>query len=261
MMKDRNARPVVVTRPLAQATPLAQRIAEAGREAVVFPLLEILPLADQSKLQDALRNLDKYAMAAFVSPNAIDAAFALLDAWPAQLAIAVVGEGSKAALAQHGVNSSNATIFSPRDPSRTDSQTLLEVLDIDALQGKSVLILRGETGRELLADALREKGVAVEQVAAYRRVAPILDQDSRMKLLGLLDGEANWVITSSEALRNLMQMVREAAGENGVAKMQQQNLIVPHIRIAETARMLGFAHITQTGSGDEQLIAALQFRA
>ena len=260
-MKDSHARPVVVTRPFAQATPLAQRIAATGREAVIFPLLDILPLPDQSRLQDTLRNLDKYAMVAFVSPNAIDAAFTLLKTWPAQVAIAVVGEGSKAALAWHGVNSSNATIFSPRNPNRTDSQTLLEVLDIEALQGKRVLIIRGETGRELLADALREKGVEVEQVAAYRRVAPVLDQDGRTELLRLLDGDADWVITSSEALRILMQMVREVAGETGVAKMQQQYLIVPHIRIAETAQMLGFANITQTGSGDEQLIAALQFRA
>jgi uroporphyrinogen-III synthase len=46
-----------------------------------------------------------------------------------------------------------------------------------------------------------------------------------------------------------------------VAKMQQQHIIVPHVRIAESAQKLGFGHITQTGSGDEPLLAALQFRA
>lgn len=259
-MTNTNACPVVITRPLAQAEPLARQVRAIGREAVVFPLLEILPLSDTTRLRTALDSLDRYAMVAFVSPNAIDAAFAHLTAWPPHVALAVVGEGSKASLAQHGLTSENATIISPADRKRTDSQTLLEVLDIAALRGKKVLIIRGEAGRELLSDALREKGVEVEQVAAYRRAAPPLDEHRRDTLLRLLHADAEWVITSSESLRNLIDMVRTVAGEAGVVKMQQQKLIVPHIRIAETAQALGFVRILQTASGDEPLLAALQFR-
>lgn len=260
-MTTPNARPVVITRPLAQAEPLAQQVAACGREAVVFPLLEILPIADTTQASAVLAKADDYAIVAFVSPNAIDAAFSYMTDWPSHVALAVVGEGSKAALARHGLTPANATIFSPVDPHRTDSQTLLDVLDIESLRGKKVLIVRGETGRELLADALREKGVEVEQLAAYRRVAPVLDDARRAVLLRVLEAPADWVITSSEALRILLQMVREVAGDAGVVKMQQQNLVVPHIRIAETAHALGFVNVTQTGSGDEQVLAALQFRA
>lgn len=254
-------RPVVVTRPLAQAGPLAQRIAALGRDAVVFPLLAIQPLPDQTQLQSVLARLDQYAMVAFVSPNAIDALLGLLPKWPGNVAIAVMGQGSRAALAQHGLTTANATIISPVDPQRTDSQTLLEVLDIDALRGKRILIVRGESGRELLADALRERGVLVEQVAAYRRSAPVLDQAGREQLLHLLDADSEWIITSSEALRILIDMVRDLAGDQGVANLQRQRFIVPHVRIAENARTLGFANLVQTGSGDEQVLAALQFRA
>ncbi|WP_136419335.1 uroporphyrinogen-III synthase [Herbaspirillum sp. ST 5-3] len=260
-MTDQSSHPVVVTRPLAQARQLARRIVEQGREAVVFPLLDIQPLPDQSKLKAVLDDLASYAMVAFVSPNAIDAAFSILKEWPKEVAIAVMGEGSKLALANHGLTSTNANIISPIDPHRTDSQTLLEVLDLEALRGKRVLIVRGETGRELLADALRDQGVQVEQIAAYRRAAPVLDQPAREQLLRLLDCEGDWIITSSEALRILADMVRGLAGDQGVVKLQQQRLIVPHARIAENARMLGFVKLTQTGSGDEQLLAALQFRA
>ncbi len=260
-MTDQPFRPVVITRPLAQARPLAQRVAALGREAIVFPLLDIQPLPDQTKLRAVFGDLASYAMVAFVSPNAIDAAFSVLKDWPKQVAIAVMGEGSKTALAHHGLTPANASIISPIDPQRTDSQTLLEVLHIDALRGKRVLIVRGETGRELLADALRDKGVRVEQLAAYRRAAPKLDQAGREQLLRLLDCEGEWIITSSEALRILINMVRESAGDDGVVKMQQQKIIVPHVRIAESARMLGFVNITQTGSGDEHVLAALQFRA
>jgi uroporphyrinogen-III synthase len=254
-------RPVVITRPLAQADSLAQQVAAMGRDAVIFPLLEIHPLPDQAELRAALGDLSAYAMVAFVSPNAIDAAFAVLRNWPAQVALAVMGEGSRAALARHGVTDANAIIVSPRDAQRTDSLTLLAALDLAALRGKRVLILRGESGRELLAYALREAGVQVTQVAAYRRMAPALDQARRAQLRNLVDSENDWIVTSSEALRILMQMVQQAADSSGVVKMQQQTIIVPHVRIEETARLLGFRNITLTGSGDARLLAALQSRA
>lgn len=260
MTKHANNR-VVVTRPMAQAMPLARRVTALGRDAVVFPLLEILPLQDQAPLQAALRDLSRYAMVAFVSPNAIDAAFGILRAWPPGVAVAVVGEGSRAALAQHGLTAANACIFSPRDPKRTDSQTLLQALDLKALFGKEVLIVRAETGRELLADALRAAGVQVTQVAAYRRAAPVLDEAGRTQLNRLLDDSNDWIMTSSEALRNLVEMVEQLGDTSALTKLQQQRLIVPHVRIAETAEMLGLRNVTLTGSGDEQLLAALQSTA
>ena len=259
-MTEYNALPVVITRPLAQAMPLAQRVESVGRKAIIFPLLEIHPLSDQSLLQQVLNDLDRYAMVAFVSPNAIDAAFAIRKDWPRQVLIAIVGEGSRAALARHGLTSANAEIIAPTNRQRTDSETLLEVLDVEALYGKKVLLVRGETGRELLADGLREKGVEVEAVAAYRRAAPVLDQVQREQLHHLLEYGGEWLITSSEALRILIQMVEQVLPHDGVVKMQQQKIIVSHVRIFESAQALGFVNVVLTGSGDEQLVAALQFR-
>ena len=259
-MTAATAHPVIVTRPLAQAEPLARRIEAIGRTAVVFPLLDIQPLPDQAPLREALADLDDVAMVVFVSPNAIHAAFAVRAVWPRELPIAVMGEGSRTALAEHGLTSSNAVIVSPTDAERTDSQTLLTELDLDALRGRRVLIVRGETGRELLADELRAHGVEVVPVAAYRRAAPALDDARRMQLRQLLGAQGDWVITSSEALRTLVDMVQAIDGSQGVVKMQQQHLVVPHIRIAETARDLGFRAITQTASGDEAVLAALQSR-
>ena len=261
MMTPETAYPVIITRPLAQAEPLACRVESIGRQAIVFPLLEIQTLPDQTPLRTALADLDDIAMVVFVSPNAIHAAFAVRPVWPPSLPLAVMGEGSRAALADHGVTCANATIISPTDPHRTDSETLLAELDLDTLRGKRVLIVRGETGRELLADALRAHGVEVVPVAAYRRAAPVLDDARREQLLRLLNARGDWVITSSEALRILVVMVRKVAGEDGVVKMQQQHLIVPHVRIADTAKAMGFHLIMRTASGDEALLAALQSRA
>lgn len=251
---------VVITRPYAQAVPLAQRVAATGRAVEVLPLLEIAPLPDTAPLRAVLARLHDFALVAFVSPNAIDAAFAHLDRWPAGVTIAVVGEGSRAALAAHGITPDCATIVSPHDTEHSDSEHLLETLDLAALRDQPVLIVRGEAGRELMADGLRAAGAIVSTVAAYRRGVPALTPALAERLQVLLTQPNDWIVTSSEALRGLVALLPGLGDDAVVAKMQQQHLIVPHARIAATAAELGFVRVTLTGSGDDRLLAALQSR-
>jgi len=264
--------PVVITRPIAQARLLQEKIARLGRKTILFPLLEISALKDNTALDAALCALPHYALVAFVSPNAIDAAFARLQAWPTEVPLAVMGEGSRQALAAHGISAMTTQIYSPADIERTDSQTLLAVLDPVTFAGKRILILRGDSGRELLADALRTAGAIVTQVAAYRRAAPAIDSNGLLWLRQLLYRGCEWVITSSEALRVLMQWAEQlecrphvdadlekSVPPTDVAILQRQTLFVPHVRIAETAKTLGFDNVLRTASGDTGLLAALQF--
>jgi uroporphyrinogen-III synthase len=252
---------VVITRPRAQAESLAQAVAALGRRPVILPLLEIAPLDDTSALRAALARLECYALVAFVSPNAVDAAFAHVaqwpQGWPKAVPLAVLGEGSRLALARHGVNADNATIVGPVDPTRSDSEHLLAALDLAALAGREVLIVRGESGRELMADGFRAAGAEVTVVPAYRRTVPVLDEALAAQLRALLGTPNDWIITSSEALRGLFALLDEL-DPGCVSQMRDQHVIVPHARIAATARELGMSQVTLTGSGDERLLAALQ---
>ena len=252
---------VVITRPRQQAEPLARAAAALGREPVLLPLLEISPLADDTELRRVLADLASYALVAFVSPNAIDAAFAHIQAWPAGVDIAVVGEGSRAALAKHGVGDGSVRIHCPNDPAHADSEHLLQALDLERLAGRRVLVVRGEGGRELLPDALRGAGALVETVASYRRAVPGLTPELADRLAGLLARPNDWIITSSEALRGLVSLVGQMETAELQTRLRQQRLIVPHARIIETARALGFGRLVLTGSGDERLLAALQSQA
>ena len=102
----------------------------------------------------------------FVSPNAVDHAFARSNAiWPHALPIGVVGPGSVQALVRHGVTAPAYNVISPPsvpddDTGRFDSEGLFAALDTtlgaSTLEGKRVLIVRGDGGREWLADRLRE---------------------------------------------------------------------------------------------------------
>ena len=254
--------PVVITRPRAQAEPLAEAVAALGRTPVVLPLLDIGPADDPGRLKAVLAQLAEqsaeYALVAFVSPNAVDAAFAHIERWPEGVPLAVVGEGSRMALARYGVTSANATIFSPAEQDPSDSEHLIKTLDLASLAGRRVLIVRGDSGRELLAEHLRAAGARVETVAAYRRSVPSLTPELARRLDALLARPNDWIITSSEALRGLAGLVGQLDPVAGPNRLRGQHLIVPHARIAETARTLGFTRITLTGSGDARLLAALQ---
>ncbi|MBI3712512.1 MAG: uroporphyrinogen-III synthase [Burkholderiales bacterium] len=257
---------VIITRPARHALRLQEGLQQCGREVVMFALFDIVLNAETSQIDACLRNLSDYRLVIFVSPNAIDACFtrlASLDlAWPHEVAVGVMGEGSRQALASYGLHAENTHIFCPIHPERTDSETLLAVLDLSGLRGKKVLIIRGDSGRDFLADALQLQGVEVEQVAAYQRRIPAFDEEKQQRMRALLSQENDWVITSSAVLSTLLEWCCQIdvadATFNAVVKMQQQHLVLPHFRIAEVAKKLGFSHLTLTASGDEKLLLALQ---
>ena len=76
----------------------------------------------------------------------------------------------------------------------------------------------------------------------------------------LLAAPNDWIITSSEALRGLAALVQQLDPVAGPGRLQEQHLVVPHARIAETASTLGCSRVTLTGSGDARLFAALQLQ-
>ncbi|MDY7579467.1 uroporphyrinogen-III synthase [Herbaspirillum sp. RTI4] len=251
-------RPVVVTRPLAQAEAFAEQVRLAGYAPVLFPLLHILPASDPDALRAVLAGVADYALVVFVSPNAVEAAFQVLPGWPSDVAIGIVGEGSRATLARHGVHIGNTRIFSPPDEGKSDSEELFKSLDLVALNGRRVLIVRGEHGRDFLTQALRAQGIEVDHISAYRRLTMPLDASTASRLRGLLARDSCWVVTSSEALRHLLALAGTLGDAENVVKLQRKMLLVSHQRIAETAHALGFLKVRLTGSGDERLLAALQ---
>lgn len=250
MARPLHARRIVVTRPAAQAAGLAQMIADAGGDAVVFPLLEIGPVDDPQPLQGAVERLSDYALAVFVSPNAIDYALpALLAAgpWPASLQAAVIGPSSAALLARHGVRN----VVAPAQ--RFDSEALLELpaLQRAAVSGKRVLLLRGNGGRELLAQTLGARGAHVDAVSCYQRRAPA-DATPIAELLdaGRLDA---LTLSSSEGLRNLLALLDTQARE----QLRRLPVFVPHQRIAELAVASGLQRVVLTAAADAGIFASL----
>src|SRR3989344_4207532 len=85
---------VLVTRPAAQAQSLAQRIEQAGGEAIRFPTLEIAATRDVATLERVLVGIAYFDLAVFISPNAVAHGLAHLKmhgGLPARLTIAAIG--------------------------------------------------------------------------------------------------------------------------------------------------------------------------
>ncbi|RKT26387.1 uroporphyrinogen III methyltransferase/synthase [Paraburkholderia sp. RAU2J] len=259
---------VVITRPAGQSSELIKLLAAAGVASLEFPLIDIAPVADDAPLRAALASLERYALVVFVSPNAVDQAFARRDGiWPHALPVGVVGPGSVQALARHGVAAPAHQVISPAsatddESTSFDSEGLYAAIETSlgatSLEGKRVLIVRGDGGREWLADRLREAGAEVEAVAAYRRIVPEPSIGGWARVHALLAGAPHaWLLTSSEGVRNLHELAQEHLTADEIVQLKHAPLVTPHPRISQTARALGFDRMTVSGAGDERIVRAL----
>ena len=241
-------RAVLVTRPFHQADNLARLIGEANGEAVRFPALAIEALTDPTRVKHLLLGLVTFDLAIFASANAVNHALALLDStWPPSVMVAAVGDGSAAALRRHGIV--NVVIPS----GNADSESLLAALEPNNLDGKRVLVLRGEGGRELLAEQLRLQGATVTYAECYRRVRPSADPAA---LISRWEQGALHAVTvmSRETLDNLQAML----GPRGRPLLRATPLFVPHASIAERAGHIGLTEVAITPPGDEGVVRGLR---
>lgn len=250
MKKPLQDKRILVTRPAAQAGKLAAMITKQGGQPIRFPLLEIGPAADTLPLHRAMAQLEDYALAIFISPNAVIFSVPLILSrrpWPVTLQAAAIGQSTVAQLAACGIG----RVIAPTE--RYDSEALLDLPEFQAkrVAGQKVLILRGNGGRELLADTLRERGAEVEAVTCYHRSAPV-DGSLVMSLLHHERLDA-LTISSSEGLRNLLALL----DADGCERLRTLPVFVPHQRIAEMAAELGLQNLVLTGPADAGIIKSL----
>ena len=246
---------VLVTRPEAQASGWVQRLRERGFEASALPLIGIAPPADPAPVLAAWVRLADYRLAVFVSPNAAEQFFALRPgaaAWPAGTLAGSTGPGTSLALRGFGVPA--ASLVAPAsDAPQFDSETLWALLAPMAWRAQGVLIVRGDGGRDWLADTLRAQGALVTPLCAYRRVAPSFTPAQRSLLDAALAQPAAhvWLFSSSEAIAALVAAAPGAA-------WSAVRAIATHPRIADKARDAGFGDVILARPELEAVAACLQ---
>lgn len=240
---------VLITRPQGQAEQVAKAIAAAGGDPILFPTIEIQPIENPAALNALLDRLDDFQIAIFVSANAVDSSLPLLLQRRrdfSKLRFSAVGAATKSALEGFGITG----VIAPTR--RHDSEALLALPELQAVAGKRLVIFRGESGREVIAETLRGRGAEVEYAACYRRIRP--HRDASALAARWQAGDVHAVSAMSvESISNLMDMVDEPTRK----LLAVTPVFVPHPRIAQDAQKLGLTNVLVTGQSNGALIESL----
>ncbi|MNG94053.1 Uroporphyrinogen-III synthase [compost metagenome] len=243
---------LLLTRPAEECTALAQTLAEQGVFSSSLPLLEIEPLALTPAQLGQVQTLDQYCAVIVVSKPAARLAIEQLNVhWPQPPAQAwfTVGAATAQILDDHGLNVSYPA-------QGDDSEALLQLPALSEAIRRSqprVLIIRGEGGRELLAERLAALGARVDYLELYRRYLPHYPEATLARRIA---GERlnGLVVSSGQGFEHL----RELAGADW-PQLVQLPLFVPSPRVAELARASGAQNVVDCrGASAAALLATLQ---
>ena len=240
---------VLLTRPAEESTALAALLSDAGIFSSSLPLLDIEPLPITPAQQAVFHDLSRYCAVIVVSKPAARLAVQQLERrWP-QLHWFSVGAATAQVLADQGLD-----VHYPQ--TGDDSEALLglpALREAIARPGARVLILRGEGGRELLAERLREQGASVDYLELYRRFLPAYDAGALMQRIQLerLNG---LVVSSGQGFLHL-----QALAGSDWPRVAQLPLFVPSPRVYEMARAAGAEKVVDCrGASAAALLVALR---
>lgn len=243
---------VLLTRPAEESAALAATLADAGIFSSSLPLLGIEALPTTAEQHATFRDLDRYCAVIVVSkPAARQCVQLLAQHWPQPPGLSwfSVGAATAQVLADHGLD-----VRYP--PQADDSEALLELpalREAIARPNARVLILRGEGGRGLLAERLRQRGASVDYLELYRRFMPeyapaALSQSINVERLNGL------VVSSGQGFFHLQALA--GADWPQVARLP---LFVPSPRVAEIARAAGAQNVVDCrGANAAALLVALR---
>ncbi len=236
---------IVVTRPAHQAESLCEMIRAEGGRPIVYPTLEIVARELDQAASEALSDLAACRAIVFVSANAVEFGLPLLDLSILQgLEIIAVGEKTAQRLTDAGLQQ----VIYPTEGSGSEALLELPNLSEENIRGQRILIIRGNGGRELIADALRLRGARIEYIEVYQRICPpplsnLADEWNRQALHSI-------ICTSVEGVQNLQSMV----GEASQSSLQATPLIVPSARVESRAQELGFKNVLVAANASDETI-------
>lgn len=235
----------LILRPAPQGEALAAQLRQAGHTPIVCPLFTQVAGTDLARLPTQLA---RSPLLIAVSAAAVDHASHWLAthglAWP-NTPVFAVGAATAARWQAAGC--------SPVWPDDERSEGLAALPGLQPLAGQRVLILRGEPGREWLADTLRARGAEVEYCQCYQRQWLPYDGDA-LFLSWRTAGVDSVILTSGDILHHWLSLLPAPAR----AWAQQLDYVVPSHRVAELVVSAGLpAPRVANGASHDALCQAL----
>jgi uroporphyrinogen-III synthase len=239
---------ILVTRPEPAASELVSRLQTLGQQAWSLPLIGFAPGDDLDNLPRLLADLRPGDLIFMLSQQVIRFAHpALLHAattWPADVVYYAIGRST--ALAFHTLSGLQVTWPDAQET----SEALIALNTLQQIAGKRALILRGNSGRELLADTLISRGAAVTFAECYQRCPQHYDgaiEGRRWRDRGI----TTLVVTSGEMLQQLFSLFPAIDREEWLLNCR---LIVVSERLATLAAELGWQDIQVADGADNDAL-------
>jgi uroporphyrinogen-III synthase len=239
---------LLVTRPLSQGQSLCEQLQARGFVVHHVPVMEIEALQDAASIarnESCFARLEKYHGIIVVSLNAAEQSLPWFARYPLSSKQAVFSVGKTTAdFLQRSSIFDKSTVLYPEQQMDSEGLLALSGLTQESVKGRHFLLLRGEGGRELIAQTLTARGAIVDSCELYRRFIPVQNAPRLQACLPAIDGI---VINSGESLENFLSL----AGDINVAG---KVLVVPGSRVAEAARRAGFQHIIVAANATDAAI-------
>lgn len=236
---------VLVTRPDERGKELVDLLNQSGVVALHLPLFRFESGNDLGLLPGKLSQLNAGDYVFLVSKSAVDfSAKTLKDTgfcWREDLQFFTVGQRT----AQHFACQTERQIRYPI--TQENSEAVLELPAMQSLEGKQILILRGNGGRDYFAEQATLRGAMVETLECYRR-EPIVYNNEEQTSICKRSGVDTLVVTSLEILKALVEFV--PASEQDWLK--HCRLITVSQRIAEAAKNEGWETVIVSPKADNQ---------
>lgn len=273
---------VVLTRPADRQIELAQRLRSLRFEVLQLPALTIrpvLPIEQGLDSQTALANWQpaRFDAIVFVSRTAWQSYWQNYwqhhhwqHAEPAAIlpTLACVGIATARQIA-HDLQAPLAQITYPDGRLSSDSEGLWQLLKVRLKKNARVLIVRGQNGRDWLADTLVTHGMHVSCLSVYQRQANTWTEVDVQALLawseptmsGLRD-TGIWLVTSAEGMQAIAGQY-EVQGLTGRPGLQPQAVVVVHERLVEPVRQwlanwqLDHCPVVVSDPDDEAIVRAV----
>jgi uroporphyrinogen-III synthase len=195
---------------------------------------------------NALPQLSKYQWLIFTSVNAVNFALKAIDGKIGLFSTAQVAAIGQATARELKIAGLSVDLL---PAAGFDSAALLATPQLQHIIDTNVLIVRGQGGREELANGLSSRGATVDYWDVYQRVIPKIDKTTVTALIGQNVVDAT-IITSCEALENLQVML----GVDYYKKLATVPMVVISDRIRKLAAGLGFKRITVTENPSDAAI-------
>ena len=242
-----------LTRPKGQAGNLTDLLEKRGAKVFHFPVIEIQTLLQNKSSRNKIKNLDQYDMAFFISTNAARIGMEFIKnncfKLPASINYFCSGPATAMVLQSYGLK-----VYYPKKKMRTEDLLILpelkNILQKENKKNNQAIIFRGKGGRDLLTKTLKSKGVNVEYIELYKRVAPEYKKKYLKNIL-LAEKPDGIVFSSAEAIQNFSNLF-----EKFYPEYKKLNIVVSSPRLRDIASKVGFETISLVKGADDKSIAS-----